>query len=422
MGAAAVPTSDTVKRPLSVYVPPWTISSSPGRSVAIFCSRSSAGVASKVSAAAGAAAASAAARSRGATVRIAASVQSRGGENRPGPSAVATTVPRTDAPRLPSRDATWRISWIRRAGPAVAPVAVMKLALVLAPALALAGTGCVERVNRAAMVPHATPILANGNPLDTPAEFSAGASSVAHTTLSSSDESAAVEIPGTQLEGSLRVRLGRYGAIGLVVAHGLASTAQQIKREQPDVEGTGPLGKGFQLTASIPTGDPRWHVGLAAEFLSWTVPYVEYGVCVENCGGIPWTSIERGEDEVGQAAFAVIPTYRSGRWNLWGGLTARSHPTIQQKGVESSLDFEGDVEAGSFNTIVSAGADIEFGGGVRAGMTLYQVVVGQPANYGPAVSAMVTIPLGGSRRAAVAKAAAATPPAPVVPAGAPGSM
>ena len=301
----------------------------------------------------------------------------------------------------------------------------MKPALLLVPVLAVAATGCIERVNRAAMVPHATPILASGSPLDTVAELSAGASSIAHTTLSSNDDSAAVEIPGTQIEGSLRAALTRHFTVGLVVAHGLASTSEKIKREQPDVEGTGPLGKGLQIVGSIPTGDPRWHVGLAAEFLSWTVPYVEYGVCVENCGGVQWTSIERGEDEVGQAAFAVIPSYRSGRWNLWGGLTARTHPTIQQKAVESSLDFSGDVESGTFNAIVSAGADVQLGGGVRGGLTLYQVVVGQPASYGPSLSAMLTIPLGPSRRPKPAAAAAASPaptPAPITPAGAPGSM
>ena len=94
----------------------------------------------------------------------------------------------------------------------------------------------VNRVNRAALVPHMTPTLRSGSPMETPAEISLGASSLAHSTLSSSDDSAAVEVPGTQAEGAMRVRLGRQVALGLLYAEGFDTGAKPIDKTQPPVE------------------------------------------------------------------------------------------------------------------------------------------------------------------------------------------
>jgi len=64
--------------------------------------------------------------------------------------------------------------------------------------------------------------------------------------------------------------------------------------------------------------------------------------------------------------------------------------------------------------VLSAGADLELGGGFRAGVTLYQVVKGEPATYGPSLAAMITIPLG--------RRDVATPPPPgAAPVGPPGT-
>lgn len=259
--------------------------------------------------------------------------------------------------------------------------------------LVLLGACNVNRVNRAALVPHMTPTLRNGAPMETPAELSAGASSLAHTTLGSSDDSAAVEVPGTQVEGAMRVRVGR-ASIGLIYAEGLDSGAKPIKDNQPPVEAGNTRGYGFTVSGAIPTGDPRWHVGVNVELMTWSVPYVEYETCVQNCGLGTWTYREEGRASVSQAAIGVLPTYSTGKFNVWGGLSIRNHPTIEQKGVEVGVDFEDEVEEGDFNFMLSAGADVELGGGFRAGLTAYQVVQGKPASYGPGIAAMLTIPLG----------------------------
>lgn len=254
--------------------------------------------------------------------------------------------------------------------------------------------GCnVNRVNRAALVPHMTPTLRSGAPMETPAELAVGASSLAHTRLGSSDDSAAVEVPGTQVEGAMRLRIGR-ASLGLIYAEGLDSGARPIHDNQPPVEAGNTRGYGLTVSGAIPTGDPRWHVGLNVELMTWSVPYIEYVTCVENCGIEPWMYREEGRASVSQAAIGILPTYNAGTWNVWGGVTLRNHPTIEQKGIEVGIDFEDEVEEGEFNTVLSAGADFELGGGFRAGVTVYQVVHGKPASYGPGIAAMFTIPLG----------------------------
>jgi hypothetical protein len=280
---------------------------------------------------------------------------------------------------------------------------------LLGVVLLLLIAGCnVNRVNRAALVPHMTPTLRSGAPMETPAELSAGASSLAHTKLGSSDDSAAVEVPGTQIEGAMRLRLGR-ASLGLIYAEGLDSGARPIKDDQPPVEAGNTRGYGFTVSGAIPTGDPRWHVGVNVELMTWSVPYVEYETCIQNCGIETWMYREEGRASVSQAAIGILPTYSAGTWNVWGGVSVRNHPTIEQKGIEVGIDFEDEVEEGEFNTMPSAGADVELGGGFRAGLTVYQVVQGKPASYGPGIAAMITIPLG---QRDAARSPAPPPPGP----------
>jgi hypothetical protein len=266
--------------------------------------------------------------------------------------------------------------------------------LFLLAGLATVAACNVNRVNRAALVPHMTPTLRSGAPMETPGEIAIGASSVSHTTLGSTDDTAAVEVPGTQGRGDMRLRVGQHVALGLLYEEGFDSGAKKTKETQPDVEGGNVRGFGFSLQGSIPTGSPQWNVGINSELIFWSVPWIEYSTCVMNCGGFQWTVVSEDRASISQLAIGVVPTYTTGKMNVWGGLTFRNHPTIEQKGTEVGVDIGDDVEEGSFNTVLSAGADFELGGGFRAGATLYQVVNGEPAKYGPSLAVMLTVPLG----------------------------
>lgn len=271
----------------------------------------------------------------------------------------------------------------------------MRSSVLVVVLLALGGCG-VYRVNRAALVPHMTPTLHSGNPLDGSGELSFGASSVTHLgDPKASDGTAGVEVPGTQLEGNARVRLGENVSLGFIFADGLDATAKAAKPNQPEVDEGDVYGGGVTMTASIPTSDPRWRVGVDLELMSWSVPYVEYGVCVADCEFAPDTITNTGRTSVPQLAIGVVPTYRSGGTAWFGGVTLRNHPTIEQKGIEHGDDGgDGEVEAGNFNLVASLGVETELASNLRGAIVLYTPVNGTPVRYGASAAAVVTIPLG----------------------------
>lgn len=267
-------------------------------------------------------------------------------------------------------------------------------------ALALTATGCGQfMANRAALAPRATPQLHSGQPLDGTAELSFGASSVAHVTdVGEGDPEAGVEIPGTQIHGDARLRLSEVFALGLVYENGLDETAKRPKEEQPPVDEGNVEGYGITADISIATMDPKLRVGLGFDMMIWSVPYVEYLTCAPSDPCFPDVLIEdRGTDRTETFGVSLTPSYRIGAITYFGGLTARQHPTIQQKGTETDplLEGEGDVESGPFNLIISAGLEAAFmAGALEASFVLYQDVTQDPVKYGPGLGVLVNVPLG----------------------------
>jgi len=304
-----------------------------------------------------------------------------------------------------------------------------RLLIHLVPLAAICATGCgTYQANRAALTPHQTPQMHSGHPLDGTAELGFGASSLAHTTdLGEGDPEAGVEVPGTQLRGDARLRLSDVFALGLVYENGLDETARRPKEEQPPVDEGNVQGYGVTADISIRTRDPRFRVGLGFDMMIWDVPYVEYLSCAPGdpaCFPDGVMIMSRGTDRTETFGVSVTPSYRTGNMTVFGGLTARQHPTIQQKGTETDpiLEGEGDVESGPFNVVVSAG--LEYGlmdGAVEASLVVYQDLTQDPVRYGPGIGAMVTVPIGRrTPRAASSEPAPAPAPAPA-PSAAPGA-
>jgi hypothetical protein len=109
--------------------------------------------------------------------------------------------------------------------------------------LALVAAACVpppvRRVNRAALVPRLTPSLGDGAPMAQPVELAFGAASLAAGAPGPGDGDAALEVPGTQLAGSVRFRFADYASIGFGYAAGLDASAQPIRPHQAPVDGEG---------------------------------------------------------------------------------------------------------------------------------------------------------------------------------------
>jgi hypothetical protein len=288
--------------------------------------------------------------------------------------------------------------------------------------LAVVGaTGCSTfQVHRAALGPHTEPVLYSAEPSEGIAEIGVGASSVAHFKhLSDGNPDSAVEVPGTQARGDVRFQLNDAIALGLAYENGIAATSQQPKRTQPPVENGDVQGVGILTDVSIKTNDPNLIVGLHVDMTIWQVPWVEYITCSTNCGGESWTIQTHGKDTVGTFAFAVTPSYRSGPVTWFGGLTARQHPTIQEKDTEVLTDLDGDVRSGPFNLILSVGLEAKLGPMVKGSLVLYQDLVQDPVTYGPAIGAMVIVPLGKRHKPApvAAPVYAPTPAGPPQPPG-----
>jgi hypothetical protein len=252
--------------------------------------------------------------------------------------------------------------------------------------------------NRAALVPRATPRLDSGQSLRGRAQLDVGASSLAHFgDPGVGDPNAGIEIPGTQVHGGLRGRVSDTLSIGLFYENGFDEGAKQLKSTQPPVEGGNVQGYGASVDVSIPTGDPKFRVGIGVDAIIWNVPYVEFFTCAAGESCFPFQVQESGHDLVGTFAASITPSYRiDDTVTVFGGVTVRQHPTLEQKGQEMDPLFqEPEVESGPANFIVSGGAEVAFlDGGIVASALAYYDVSQTPAKYKPGVAVMLSFPFG----------------------------
>ncbi|MDQ3367934.1 MAG: hypothetical protein M3680_21120, partial [Myxococcota bacterium] len=259
--------------------------------------------------------------------------------------------------------------------------------------------------NRAALVPRATPRLDSGQPLTGRGQLDVGASSVMSLGKPTvgDDPNAGVEIPGTQLRGGLRAKVGEGFSFGFLYEAGLDAGAQAPRSTQPPVENGNVTGYGMTMDYSFATGNPRLRIGIGVEAILWSVPYVEYYTCAAGETCFPYAVQTAGRDLVETGAVSVTPSYRaSDELSLFGGLTMRHHPTIQQKGTSSGPVFGDDAEvtSGPANLVVSAGAQLSFAdGAVLASAIAYWDTTPDPVRYKPGLALMLSVPLGRPDRA-----------------------
>jgi hypothetical protein len=281
--------------------------------------------------------------------------------------------------------------------------------LMLGLALLVAACGTYN-ANRAALVPRATPRMTTGQPLEGLAQLNVGASSV--TSLGApgvGDPNAGVEIPSTQLHGDLRARIGDSVSIGFMYENGLDKGAEQLKTTQPPVDGGNVQGYGLTMDMSIPTGDPRFRIGIGIDAMIWSVPYVEYLTCAAGETCFPFLIMDTGKDLVETFAGSITPSFKpSEDVSVFGGLTVRQHPTIDQKVVDLNAFDSPEVESGPTNFIISGGAEVSFAdGALLASAVAYWDISRDPAKYRPGFGLMLSVPFGKKR-------ADAPPPPPIL--------
>jgi hypothetical protein len=261
------------------------------------------------------------------------------------------------------------------------------LVCLIVPLACLAGclNPPVYQVQRSVRAPRATVPLRTGQPLAGPVELTVGASNAANLSRPKlGDENAAVEVPTYQGRGELRVRLAKNGELALIHERGVGDSAIKLDSTQAPIGEGSPHGTGFAVRYAAPT--EHLVIGIEMELMAWSLPYVEYRTCVENCEFHPQSQqmmIDRGTATKPTFGFGLTPSYQHGNLTLFGGAFARNHPTIERKGTEISSFNDEDVSQGPLNLLLHAGAAYRFGGWLTAMLVINQDLIQDPVRYGP---------------------------------------
>lgn len=287
----------------------------------------------------------------------------------------------------------------------------LRAALLLAAVVLSAASSQPEySVRRAALAPHAAPPMRSGQPMEQRAEVALGTTSAvsAGDPTPSEYSDPGVELPRFDLNGALRLKLGRGADLGFIWDQGFDDGARSLSGDQPEVTYGDVYGGGLSFMYSADAGVPGLHIATTIDVMSYSVPYVEYRTCVDNCDGVPQTEVYNGRTRVPAIGLGALGSYRTGPWTFFGGFSLRTHPTVDKGGTEYGAgngESTEDVTGGEFNLILSAGTELAIGRNLRAMAIVYQPVEGDPVNYAPTVALGVTIPFGGAP-------AAPAPPAP----------
>lgn len=265
------------------------------------------------------------------------------------------------------------------------------LLLLLLPGLAACAT---YTQHRTALVPHATPIPYDGQPMQTQGTLSLGADNLVDLVRPGvGDPTQGDEVPEHQLRGQAALRLTENFSIAGVYEHALAQDATVVSPTAPRIIDATLNGAGLSLRWSAPTATPGFRVGIALEAVLWHVPWVEFNQCVQDCD-YGQTYAATDSEMIPTFGVALVPSYRAGRMTYFGGITIRNQPTITELNTTTVPDDDGGPNAGKFNVTLHAGVGVDVGDGIHANAFLHDTVTNDPIAYGPSVGLEVAIPLG----------------------------
>ncbi len=266
-------------------------------------------------------------------------------------------------------------------------------------ALAVAASACsTYSVRRAALVPHQQPLQRSGQGigssrielgLGTPNLGSIGAPEEAE------GANAGIVLPRHEVTGNFRARVTENFDLGLLWDHGFDEGSRKVSEDMPNPDNGDVMGYGVSAYFSAPI-DPSFSLGIGADLLMYSIPYVEYSVCVDNCPGGQFTIIDEDRDTIPVISLGIIPSWKlSDRVVLFAGATLRNHPTIEKSDVETGPDLFDDeeVDMGPENLVLSAGVEVKLAAGIRGMAYVHQPAAGDPVDYGPTFGIGFSIPL-----------------------------
>ncbi len=226
-------------------------------------------------------------------------------------------------------------------------------------------------------------------------------------------EDPGLQLPRWQINGAGRMRVNDHFDVGLVLEQARDQGSRKLSADQPLVDGGDAYGYGVSVMGSTALGDQGMHIAFTGELLSYSIPYVEYRTCIDCVGLPPITTVTRDRVNVGVMSLGIIPSWRTGSWTVFGGLSARNQPTVERSGIESPVDTTDDVTGGQLNFMVSAGAELSLAGGLRALAMVYKPVGGMPVDYPATFALGLSWAFGEVKKAPPVMPAAYEAPAPV---------
>jgi len=259
--------------------------------------------------------------------------------------------------------------------------------------------GCTQfSVRRAALVPHQQPTLRSGQGMGVNKhEVSLGTPTLASLTSPKEVDgaNAGVVLPRWEFNGAWRVQASPNFDIGLVVDWGLDKGSRSVDDDQPDPDNGDVRGGGFSFGYSFVASEAL-RIGLTADLLFYSIPYVEYRTCVSGCV-VDFTDVKHDRETVPVFSIGITPSWRmSPNWAVFGGANLRNHPTIEKGDVELLVEVFDDeeVEPGPGNIVAAAGVEFTMGNGLRMMAYIFQPVYADPVQYGPTIGVNFTIPIG----------------------------
>ena len=274
--------------------------------------------------------------------------------------------------------------------PSLPSLSVSRVLVALAVPIALCA-GCTSTVGRTARVPHASVPMFSGQPMSTPIEVMGGVSSVADLkkpARGDRDSDVSVEVPGTQLHGEVRFRTSASTFAGVIIEDGLASGSHRVGAASVPVGNKDVFGIGGVFAGSLPMS-PELRLGLLAQVMRWSVPYVSYQQSAD--GTI--SGISHDSEGVSTFGVGVTPSYHHGRVTLFGTAFVRNHPQSRPALDELLVDTDA-VEGGPFNLLLGAGLEVAIAPRLSATALVQHNLTSEPVRYGPSLAFSLTGKLG----------------------------
>jgi hypothetical protein len=259
---------------------------------------------------------------------------------------------------------------------------VTRVLVVVVGALLYACTPPIYIQHNGALVPHAEPVQSTGQPMDQQLGFELGATNLVDLDRPSAgtDPAAGIAVAQHQARATFARAVTDYFHFALFHERAFHGNSTEISSTIPPLDDRSAQGYGMALAFSVPTGTPGFRIGIDTELTAWGIPYLSFTESSESYT----PDVDRGYDVVGMAALGVTPSYRSGPWTVYGGMTVRNHPTMVEEVVTEWVSPDPDVLEGPFNAIAAAGIGYREEN-VEIIADVHQSLTTDPVRYGPAV-------------------------------------